>query len=398
MTDTTLGLRLLMIDDDPAFCRLVKRVAEPHGFEAITTDSPKNFERTARSWSPTLIVMDLQMPGRDGIELLRDLALNKCTAPIVVTSGLDRRTLDAALRLGAERGLKMDAVLQKPASFDDLNNLMRRHKPADSAVLLADLADAIAGDQLFLEYQPKIHDRCGRITGVEALVRWHHPSLGLIRPAQFVPLAEESDLIDPLTDWVFASATKQAAAWHQQGFTPEVAINISARNLRDIELPDRLARLCERSGIKPVGVTLELTETSAMSDAIQMMDVLTRLRVKGFKLSIDDFGTGYSSLVQLRKMPFSEIKIDISFVLHMLEDKDCQVIVEAIIDLARKLGLESVAEGVESEPIWNALRALGCDCGQGYYLGRPMAADRIASACAAAEIAHSGYVAAPVER
>jgi EAL domain-containing protein (putative c-di-GMP-specific phosphodiesterase class I) len=129
-----------------------------------------------------------------------------------------------------------------------------------------------------------------------------------------------------------------------------------------------------------------------------MMDVLTRLRVKGFKLSIDDFGTGYSSLVQLRKMPFSEIKIDISFVLHMLDDKDCQVIVEAIIDLARKLGLESVAEGVESEPIWNALRALGCDCGQGYYLGRPMAADRIASACAAAEIAHGGYVAAPVER
>jgi diguanylate cyclase (GGDEF)-like protein len=264
--------------------------------------------------------------------------------------------------------------------------------------LLGELRRALERNELRVHYQPKVDLRTGRTKGVEALVRWHHPSLGLIRPAQFVPLAEESDLIDPLTDWVFASATKQAAAWRQQGFTPEVAINISARNLRDIELPDRLARLCERSGIKPVGVTLELTETSAMSDAIQMMDVLTRLRVKGFKLSIDDFGTGYSSLVQLRKMPFSEIKIDISFVLHMLEDKDCQVIVEAIIDLARKLGLESVAEGVESEPIWNALRALGCDCGQGYYLGRPMAADRIASACAAAEIAHGGYVAAPVER
>jgi EAL domain-containing protein (putative c-di-GMP-specific phosphodiesterase class I) len=208
-------------------------------------------------------------------------------------------------------------------------------------------------------------------------VRWLHPRRGVIRPDQFITLAEKTDLIDPLTEWVFAAAVKQAAAWRDQGIALEVAINVSAKNLRDIQLPDRLARHCEGFGISPGSVTLELTETSAMGDPVQMIDVLTRLRVKGFKLSIDDFGTGYSSLIQIRRMPFSELKIDLSFVMHMLEDRDCRVIVEAIIDLARKLGLECVAEGVENKQIWNALLELECDRGQGYYLGRPMDADRI---------------------
>jgi CheY-like chemotaxis protein len=174
--DKNIGaLRLLLIDDDPAFCRLVKRVAEPHGFEVITTGDPEKFKRTAQSWNPTLIVMDLQMPGTDGIELLRDLAGDKCGAPIVLSSGLDLRTLDAAQRLGAERGLKMDGVLQKPVPLEQLNDLIARHKPVDSALLTRDLGEAIGSDQLFLEYQPKIDSRLGRITGVEALVRWLHP-------------------------------------------------------------------------------------------------------------------------------------------------------------------------------------------------------------------------------
>jgi len=396
MGDGKGGLRLLMIDDDPAFCRLVSRVAKPQGFEVITTHEPDIFKKFVQSSAPTVIVMDLQMPGTDGIELLRDLALLRCTAPIVLASGLDLRTLDAALRLGTERGLTMDGVLQKPVPLQDLKDLLARHKPADSALLAGDLGQAIATDQLFLEYQPKIDGPLGRITGVEALVRWLHPSLGVIRPDQFIALAEETDLIDPLTEWVFSTAAKQAAAWQQQGLALDVAINVSANNLWDIRLPDRLARHCEEFGIYPASLTLELTETSAMRNAVQMMDVLTRLRVKGFKLSIDDFGTGYSSLIQLRKMPFSELKIDLSFVMHMMRDKDCRIIVEVIIDLARKLGLTSVAEGVESELIWNTLLGLGCDRGQGYYLGRPMAADRITSTYVAAAIAGDDDIAATV--
>jgi EAL domain-containing protein (putative c-di-GMP-specific phosphodiesterase class I)/ActR/RegA family two-component response regulator len=367
-----------MIDDDLGFCRLIKRVAETHGFDVVTTDDPENFRRTAQSWKPTLVVMDLQMPGTDGIELLRDLALSRCGAEIVIASGLDLRTLDAAKNLGTERGLKIHAILHKPVPLKDLEDLLARQKPADSALLARDLGHAIATGQLFLEYQPKISTRLGQISGVEALVRWQHPDLGLVRPDLFISLAEESDLIDPLTDWVFSTAAQQAAAWQRQGLALDVAVNISAKNLRDIRLPDRLVSRCVEIGIQPDKLTLELTETSAMRDPVHMMDVLTRLRVKGFKLSIDDFGTGYSSLIQLKKMPFSELKVDLSFVTRMLHDKDCQIIVEAIVDLARKLGLESVAEGVESEPIWAALIGLGCDRGQGYYLGRPMTADRIA--------------------
>jgi EAL domain-containing protein (putative c-di-GMP-specific phosphodiesterase class I) len=385
MSDSALGLRLLMIDDDLAFCRLIKRVAEPHGFEVIVTDDPANFKRTAQTWNPTLIFVDLQMPGKDGIELLRDLALNKCTAPIVLASGLDLRILDSAMRLGAERGLKMDGVLQKPVPLQDINDLIARHKPVDNGVLSRDLGQAIATDQLYLEFQPKIDRRLGQIIGVEALARWRHPSLGVIRPDQFIPLAEATHLIDRLTDWVFSTAATQAAAWQHQGLVLDVSINISAKNLRDIQLPDRLIRHCDQLGISPNCLTLELTETSVMRDVVHMMDVLTRLRVKGFKLSIDDFGTGYSSLIQLRKMPFSELKIDLSFVTHMMQDSDCKIIVEAVIDLTRKLGLESVAEGVESAEIWHALRGLGCDRGQGYYLGRPMGADRIASMFMATE-------------
>lgn len=377
MSNRNFRPRLLIIDDDLAFSRMVKRVADPHGFDVVTTDDPASFRQTARSWSPTLIIMDLQMPGTDGIELLRDLALDKCKAEIVLSSGLDLRTLDAARHLGAERGLKMQGVLHKPIPLNELNELMARQKPADEVLLAGELAHAIAADELFLEYQPKISGRLGRITGVEALVRWQNPKLGLIRPDLFIPLAEKTDLIDPLTNWVFATAVQQAATWQRQGLALDVAINISARNLQDIRLPDRFAKQCEEFGISPEMLTLELTETTAMRDVVHMMDVLTRFRVKGFKLSIDDFGTGYSSLVQLRKLPFSELKVDLSFVQHMLKDEDCRIIVEAIIELTHKLGLESVAEGVESEAIWVALLNLSCDRGQGYHLGRPMTADRI---------------------
>src|SRR5271170_2615733 len=148
MSNRTLGPRLLVIDDDLAFLRLVKRVAEPHGFEVVATDDPVNFKKSAQSWNPTLIVMDLQMPGTDGIELLRDLALNRCTAQIVLTSGLDPRTLDSARHLGAERGLKMQAVLQKPVALEELNDLMTRQKPGNAVLLAGDLGHAIAADQL----------------------------------------------------------------------------------------------------------------------------------------------------------------------------------------------------------------------------------------------------------
>ncbi len=370
--------RLLIIDDDSGYARFVKKVALTLGFDVITTEDPDEFRTLAKSWAPTLVILDLSMPGSDGVELLRDLVVAQCPAHVFVASGLDDRTLEAALRLGAERGLKMGGTLAKPTRLQTLRALLTKFVVADDDLLAAELAAAIKQDQLFLQYQPKLDCRTGRIAAVEALVRWRHPSRGVVPPDQFIGLAEQTGLIDPLTDWVVGTAARQAAYWDQQQLPLEIAVNISAKNAQDIDLPDRLVALCRAAGANPGSMILELTETSAMRDAVQMMDVLTRLRVKGFRLSIDDFGTGYSSLVQLQRMPFTELKIDRSFVMQMTRSRDCRVIVEIVIDLARKLGLRSVAEGVETQTILDELIELGCDAAQGYHLSRPIDAGRIA--------------------
>jgi EAL domain-containing protein (putative c-di-GMP-specific phosphodiesterase class I)/CheY-like chemotaxis protein len=370
--------RLLIIDDDAAFSRFVKKVALSLAFEVTVTADPEEFKSAARLWAPTLVMLDLNMPGSDGVELLRHLAAWQCTAHVVIASGLDERTLEAAVRLGAERGLKMGGTLGKPVRLQTLRELLTKFAAADVGKLAGELAIAIEEDQLFLQYQPKLDCHTGRMTAVEALVRWRHPVIGIVPPDQFIGLAEANGMIDPLTDWVVRNASYQVAAWQQQAVDLDVAINISANNTRDLDLPDRLVELCRDAGIGPGNIILELTETGAMRDAVQMMDVLTRLRVKGFRLSIDDFGTGYSSLVQLQRMPFTELKVDRSFVMQMTRSKDCRVIVEIVIDLARKLGLHSVAEGVESQAILDELMQLGCDGAQGYHLSRPVDASRVA--------------------
>ena len=369
--------RLLAIDDEPAFGRLIKKAAESMDFVVETTQDPHNFTIQARLTHPDVIVMDLKMPGVDGVQLLRNLAADRCAAHIILASGSDGKVLDTAMRLGRERGLKMHGVLPKPLRLEALRELLEDFRPLSRTFLAGDLAEAIASDQLFLEYQPKLDLHEGRLSSVEALVRWRHPQHGLIRPDQFIGLAEETDLICRLTDWVAARAFLQVAQWSAADLPLQLAVNISARDLGDLNFPDRLVQHCRDAGIEPSRVTLELTETGAMREAIQMMDALVRLRIAGFSLSIDDFGTGYSSLVQLQKMPFSEIKVDREFVMQMTTDKDCKVIAELIIELGRRLGLKSVAEGVEDAAALEALAEAGCGSAQGYHLSRPVPADRI---------------------
>jgi EAL domain-containing protein (putative c-di-GMP-specific phosphodiesterase class I) len=376
VVDGHFGDRLLVVDDEPALGRLVKTAGERAGYEVFVTKNPSAFLEKARIWNPTVIVLDLGMPGTDGIQLLRGLAEHVCAAQVVLMSGADDKVLASAMQLGRERGLKMGGILQRPIQLATLRDFLARFQAAKT-LLADDLANAIAMGQLFLEYQLKLDCHVGRISGAEALVRWRHPVLGTIQPDQFIPLAEGNELIHSLTDWVVAGAAKQLAAWQADNSELEVAVNISAKNVQDLALPDRLHKLCQAAGIDCASMTLELTETGAMREAVQMMDVLTRLRLKGFKLSIDDFGTGYSSLVQLQKMPFSEVKIDRSFVMQMMSNEDCRAIVGILVDLARKLGLKSVAEGVEDEAALRSLMALGCDAAQGYYLSRPLAANRI---------------------
>jgi EAL domain-containing protein (putative c-di-GMP-specific phosphodiesterase class I)/ActR/RegA family two-component response regulator len=370
------GDRLLVVEHEPIVSGLVKHAAEGVGFEVILTGDASVVLKTARDWKPTVLMLDLRAIGTDGIELLRGLAEDRCTAHVILISGLDGKTMESAMQLGRERGLQMSGLLHKPVQLETLRELLVRFK-SQTTRLSSELASAIETDELFLEYQLKFDCRLKRMVGVEGLVRWKHPALGTLYPDRFIPLAEETDLIHRLTDWVVLAAAKQMAAWHVDNPTLEMAVNISAKNVHVLAFPDRLHEIFQAAGIDCGSITLELTETGAMREPVQMMDVLTRLRLKGFKLSLDDFGTGFSSMIQLQKMPFSEVKIDRSFVMQMMSNEGCRVIVEILIDLARKLGLRSVAEGVEDEATLRCLMGLGCDGAQGYYLARPVATERI---------------------
>jgi diguanylate cyclase (GGDEF)-like protein len=243
--------------------------------------------------------------------------------------------------------------------------------------LVGELRRAIDERELVLHYQPKANLATGEITGAEALIRWQHPERGLLSPAEFVPLAEHTNLIKPLTHYVLEEALTQCRAWHHQGLKLPVSVNIASRNLLDSELPNELAELLEGRGVGPELLELEITESTIMADPLRALDVLSRLHELGIRLAIDDFGTGYSSLAYLSGLPVDEVKIDRGFVMDMGENQKNATIVRSTIDLGRNLGLIVVAEGVETESTWETLRTIGCDAAQGYFLSRPVPASEL---------------------
>ena len=254
---------------------------------------------------------------------------------------------------------------------------MRSANSSQRQPVSTELERAITGGELRLEYQPKVNLTSGAVTGVEALVRWEHPTRGRLGPDSFIPIAEQSDQIGDLTRWVVRSAVDQWRRWHELGLEISIAVNFSGRNLDELDFPDVLDQLCRARDVSCAQFVIEITETAAASDEIKMMDIATRLRLKGFRISIDDFGTGYSSLVQLQRLPFSEMKIDKSFVIQCATSRESLVIVKSIIDLAHNLNLKVVSEGVETLEVLELLRRLGCDLVQGYYVGRPMEGARL---------------------
>ncbi|HEY3722794.1 MAG TPA: bifunctional diguanylate cyclase/phosphodiesterase [Acidimicrobiia bacterium] len=240
--------------------------------------------------------------------------------------------------------------------------------------LVADLRRALDGDELVLHYQPQVSLETGRATGVEALLRWNHPEHGLLPPDEFIPLAERSGLIHPLTEHVLERACTDCRVWRSRGVELSVAVNLSARNLIETDLLERVRGLLVRHDLPPSALVLEITESTIMADPVAVTEVVRRLRAEGLAVSIDDFGTGYSSLAHLRHLPVSEIKIDKSFVFGMVDDPADATIVRSAIELAHNLHLTAVAEGVETEIARDALAALGCDVAQGYFYALPMPA------------------------
>ena len=249
------------------------------------------------------------------------------------------------------------------------------HRALDRLMMASALPGAIANDELVLHYQPQIQMATGAIKGVEALVRWQHPERGLLYPDMFLPLAEEIGMMDRVTDWVLRTAIRQLKRWNRNGWTLRVAVNVSAQDLRDGRLAETISRLVSLYGIDPGQLCLELTETIMTTDAERAGGMLRELSHTGIRISIDDFGTGYSSLAHIKQFPANELKIDKQFVIGMAGDRDDAAIVSSTIELAHRLGLDVVVEGVENDAAYDATARLGSELAQGFGISHPLTAE-----------------------
>jgi len=366
-------MRVLAFDDDPAVGRLVVRVATMSGMEAMAVTDAEAFGHGLQTDPPHLVVLDLQLGETDGVEQLRVLAKRHYTGALVLMSGFDARVLGTARALGESLGLKVVGALKKPLRVAELEQVLEIVQAAGRSLSAGRLLQAIANHELALEFQPVVSRNPKVLKKLEALVRWEHPIVGRIPPGEFLPVAEsDTATIDALTEWVVGAAVDAYQVLAALGITVPLAVNVSARNLHDLTLPDRLERRLRAGGMPARHLCLELTESAAFKNATSTMDILSRVRLKGMQLSIDDFGTGYSSLKMLRQMPFSEIKIDQSFVADATTSRDSRAIVKSIIDLAANMDMACVAEGVETEETAALLEQLGVHDLQGYLIARPM--------------------------
>jgi EAL domain-containing protein (putative c-di-GMP-specific phosphodiesterase class I) len=257
--------------------------------------------------------------------------------------------------------------------FSTYNPSQDQHS-ADRLALIAELRSAIEHDELELYYQPKIALDSGSVSGVEALVRWHHPERGLVPPDQFVPLAEQSGQVKALSRWVLNRALRQCREWALEGRPLKVAVNLSMRDLHDPALPATVAEMLRLWQVPASTLTIEITESTLMADPVQALEIVRRLGRMGIRIAIDDFGTGYSSLAYLKRLPVDELKVDRAFVRQIARDANDVAIVRSTIGLAHDLGLTVVAEGIEDEASLDVLANLGCDEAQGYLFSRPLPA------------------------
>ncbi|MEO5343360.1 MAG: EAL domain-containing protein [Gammaproteobacteria bacterium SHHR-1] len=388
--DEKMALSILVVDDDPVLLCQLRALLQGIGVRRVVTANTgrEALARMSQAKAPfELLICDLNMPEMDGVEFTRKLAEQHYTGGIVLISGEDGRTLQAASTLITAQGLQVAGSLSKPVTQAALLPLLQRIAPSQSSGQRArpdgprytaeHLRQAIQRGELENHYQPKIELRSGDWIGVETLVRWRHPQDGLVFPDRFIDLAEAHGLIEELTRCVLDQALVQAQQWLAQGLDLRLAVNVSMDNLGDLDLPDRLARQVEQAGLGAERIILEVTESRLMRDRLTVLDILTRLRLKKFHLSIDDFGTGHSSLSQLRDLPFDQLKVDRSFVHGARHDPTKQAIYEASLRMGQQIGMEVVGEGVEDREDWDFLRNSGCHIAQGYFIARPMPAEQL---------------------
>ncbi len=379
------AIKIMVVDDDTFMIKLLNRILTRFGFKIAASF---NGGRTALDWLGTqnnlvdLILLDLNMPEMDGVEFVRHLVEQSYAGSLILVSGEDDRMLQTAERLAQAHKIVTLGYLHKPVEPQKLEALLRKWTPValskprstQKEYDAEQVSAAIHGGALVNYYQPKVRVCDAKVIGVEALVRWRHPTDGMVFPDQFIGVAEAHDLIDDLTRVVFTSAVAQAKAWQMIGLNLRVAVNVSMNNLHALSFADFFIGQATQMNVAPSNMVLEVTESQLMRDLRTPLEVLARLRLKRFGLSIDDFGTGHSSLSQLRDIPFDELKIDHSFVHRACIDDTLRAMFDSSLHLGKQLGMEVVAEGVEDQADWDFLRNTECDLAQGYFIGRPMPA------------------------
>lgn len=366
-----------ILDDEPAFRRFAGGLAQSCGYKTYDTANPTMFEDYVSTTHPTAAIIELAMVGRDGVEVINRLSRRATDTPLIIASRVDDRILQTARRFAEARGLRVAGAVHKLVAAHDLRAALALADTDSETPTAPELIGAMARDELLPLYQPLLDLRTHRVVGVEALARWQHARRGLLAPASFIPLAEESALIDSLTEAIFTKAVAQLAIWRAGGLDLRCSVNFSARTIRNDALADSMIAACHDHRVEPQRLTLELTESATTSESAGLRESLAQLRSHGFGIAIDDFGTGFSSLARLQELPFTEVKLDRTFVAGMRSSRESRIIVKSTIDMAHELGLSVVAEGIETTPLLLRLAAQGCDAGQGYGISRPLEAARV---------------------
>jgi EAL domain-containing protein (putative c-di-GMP-specific phosphodiesterase class I)/FixJ family two-component response regulator len=376
---------VVVLDDDPFMLKLLGRILATLGLNRITTCSSGAQALGVISDHDAgidVVLLDINMPEMDGIEFIRQLVSINYSGDVILVSGEGNRMLESMQRLVRSHGLRMLGALHKPPSTEQLRELLCRddlihaEECADGrrrrAPTLAELSVAIDSGHIVNHYQPQVLLESDQGIGAECLVRWQREDGSIILPDQFIPMAEEFNLISRITREVLRSAANQIRAWRQIGLEVPLSVNISMQDICALDFPDVISDIVASAGVEPRLITLEVTESRVLQHLSTVLDVIGRLRLKRFHLSIDDFGTGHSSLAQLRDLPFDELKIDRGFVNGASSNATQRAICSATLRMAAQLGMSVVAEGIEERCDQQMLIDMGCKVGQGYLFARPM--------------------------
>jgi EAL domain-containing protein (putative c-di-GMP-specific phosphodiesterase class I)/CheY-like chemotaxis protein len=376
-----LKMTMLVVDDDGLVTTLMSLSLDDLGYHNVVVANTglQALAHLDAGLVPDVLFCDLQMPGMDGVQLLRHLGSRSFSGGVILVSGSDWRILKACEEMGQSLGLHMLGILQKPFDTDTIQNLLLRAKgtrqtatPPGPPIGAHDLRLALEQGHIEAWFQPQLDVSSGLPVGMEVLARWHHAERGFVSPLSFITLAEECGLIDDVMHVVFNAALAALRTLRTQGIDIRMSVNFSASNLHDPTLPEQIEALVLAAGIKPSDVIVEITESGVTQSQPLAQEILARFRLKGFGLSIDDFGTGYSSMAQLHRLPFTELKIDKAFVHGAASDSRSYAMFESSVLLARKLGVVSVAEGVETDEDFAVAKLLGCDVVQGYLFAKAM--------------------------